>query len=327
MVSKCSFLSGLNAYITPTMPEAAIDQAYFDNVRVIAARMAHSFGYETFEGPVLDRLTHYVISYGMDLSNRSKHCAEFCGRNNVNVKDVESSLREDNVSLDDLANYIKTAPKIARVNPPKIEPAKIPEVTLKLGEERPMPSYIPSWCPKFPDGHTYMKTAVVSDVELSFGKVRTLQAENKEKTIDSLLHYTLATNENFCLFRQKHNDVLDQAKSELEKQEAALEAKRARYSSDAAAVDMFELKETTTSIVRKSVPEKFFFLKPFRVADPTQLALCQDDDEEPELPNPAENDSLPLDVTDTSYHADDSKMDLDDTDLMEMLSPDSADGN
>lgn len=71
-----------------------------------------------------------------------------------------------------------------------------------------------------------------------------------------MYRYALSTHDNYCLFRQLHETVKEKAKSELEKQEAELQAKRARYSDNVS--EMFELRETTNSIVRKTIPDYYF---------------------------------------------------------------------
>uniref|UniRef100_A0A914YX53 Uncharacterized protein n=1 Tax=Panagrolaimus superbus TaxID=310955 RepID=A0A914YX53_9BILA len=74
---------------------------------------------------------------------------------------------------------------------------------------------------------------------------------------------------------------------------------------------MFELKETTNSIVRKTIPDYYFVLKPFPVTNPTMLALCDDQEDE--------SHSTMDDQMDESKLTDGVEISLDD-----ILSPDST---
>jgi histone H3/H4 len=283
------------------------DNVIYKTVKNSIITQTNSSGFSKAESGVIDEITNLVCSYMMSISVATKQYSELAGRSTSNSFDVIAALAENGCKVSQLKEFMLKNPSIKPTTTlPKITPLPI-EPAIKLGEERSMPAYIPSFLPKFPNPHTYVKTEITSDFETSYAKARELQAQNKRNAENSLFRYALSTHDSYCLFRSLHETVKEKAKSELEKQEAELQAKRARYSDNVS--DMFELKETTNSIVRKTIPDSYFVLKPFPVANPTVLALCDDQEDETQQSDDPMNESKLTDVVDIS--------------LDDVLSPDS----
>lgn len=207
----------------------------------------------------------------MSIGLCSKQFCELSGRSTINSFDLFASLKENGFSVNELENFMMTTPSIPPLPVPEI--VSIPaDSVYRIGEERAMPAHIPSFLPKFPNSHTYVTTQVclfmylslhfafqiITDYEISYAKARELQARNKRNAENSLYRYALSTYDSYCLFGNLYEKIKEKAKSELEKQEAELQAKRARYSDTDNISDMFENKETMNSLVRKAIPDIFF---------------------------------------------------------------------
>uniref|UniRef100_A0AC34GW97 Transcription initiation factor TFIID subunit 8 n=1 Tax=Panagrolaimus sp. ES5 TaxID=591445 RepID=A0AC34GW97_9BILA len=284
------------------------DNVIFKTVKNAIIVQANAAGFVKAEGGVIDEITNIVCSYMMSISVGCKQYSELAGRSTSNSFDLITALGDNGCEITKLKEYMLKHPSVKPIKIPSVIPLPS-EPVIKVGEERSQPSHIPSFLPRFPNPHTYVNTEITSDFETSYAKARELQAQNKRNAENSLFRYALSTHENYCLFRSLHETVKEKAKSDLEKQEAEIQAKRARYSDNVS--DMFELKETTNSIVRKTIPDFYFVLKPFPVTNPTMLALCDDQDDE--LPSTVEEQMDESKLTDGGV----------DISLDDILSPDS----
>uniref|UniRef100_A0AC34QGK4 Transcription initiation factor TFIID subunit 8 n=1 Tax=Panagrolaimus sp. JU765 TaxID=591449 RepID=A0AC34QGK4_9BILA len=260
------------------------DELISRQVKKCAVFITTEAGFDEAEIGAIDDLTQILFDYIGTFAEESQELAYLAGRNAFNFVDVISSLEEGALghSTESLTKYI-VENQFQNMDKLLSKDGKVTEQQpLKIGDDRPMPGYIPSFLPKFPNPHTYIHTEVTNESEMTYARAREVLATNKRSVENSLYRYALNTHDNVCLFNVQYQQALEKARSEVEKQDAERQAKRARYG-DETTLDDFNVPETETTIVKKIIPDEFFVLKPFFLEDPTLLAISneQDDEEQP----------------------------------------------
>ncbi|KAE9553657.1 hypothetical protein FO519_003105 [Halicephalobus sp. NKZ332] len=296
------------------------DEQICRQLRKFAVYLAKEAGFEESEVGALEDLAEIIVGRIASIVEESTELAHLAGRSSFNLLDVLNCLEfiTPGYSLEDFAKFMDRYRSPSFQRPAHKDPRAHEPPQLRIGEEKVMPSYIPSFLPKFPNPHTYIKTDVTNDVEMSYRRARQLLASNKRNGENSLIRYALNIHESCCIFHEQYKKALAKTRSEIDKLEAERQAKKKRYEEDFM-VD-FEIPETEQSLIFKEIPEQFFVLNPLPVKDPTLLAITGDDQDEEE-PKKTEDGSKQNQEDEATEELQDSK--LSDTQEDELILSDS----
>jgi len=297
------------------------DEQICRQLRKFAVYLAKEAGFEDSEVGALEDLAEIIIGRIASIVEESTELAHLAGRSSFNLLDVLNCLEfiVPGYSIEDFAKFMDRYRSPFSQRPVQKDLRSHEPLPLRIGEDKQMPSYIPPFLPKFPNPHTYIRTDVTNDVEMSYRRARQLLASNKRNGENSLIRYALNLHQNSCTFHEQYKKALARTRSEIDKLEAERQAKKKRYDEDFM-VD-FEVPETEQSLVFKEIPEQFFVLNPLPVDDPTLLAIAGGDQDEEETKKTDESDSKQNPEDETNEELQDSK--LSDTQDDELILSDS----
>ncbi|CAJ0944320.1 unnamed protein product, partial [Mesorhabditis belari] len=171
--------------------------------------------------PAHETLTQLMETYILALSEGTKHAYEAATRTKPFYGDVVVSLANlgvEEASLNQfLCSQLGTAEPLV-IQTPKIEPPSRFQQSLQVGKARSHPPYIADGMPSFPDPHTYIRTEISGDPEISYDKVREYASEVDRESRKNLIDLMQRRFPTLCLFEKFHENVKEQAQQLLDDQ-------------------------------------------------------------------------------------------------------------
>ncbi|CAI5441512.1 unnamed protein product [Caenorhabditis angaria] len=191
-----------------------INEAYHNVLEQVITALCYSKGFDDIEEGALETLMLIFHNYIKRAGEQSRLACEVAGRTIVTPGDAWFALINMGSDVQKLPKYFEeTLTKMElTIHTPEIQPHDQKNVSLQLGSTQPHPSYVFEWMPPFPDTHTYIRTEITNEPDLSYSKVRTAMAHKKRNGVTSLVNYMVRTYPAFCIFQSFRNIIHKQVK-------------------------------------------------------------------------------------------------------------------
>ncbi|MFH4975973.1 hypothetical protein AB6A40_002682 [Gnathostoma spinigerum] len=311
----------------------AEELVYRKVLRQAVAAVCKQAGFELIEANLLELLTNMLLHYIMELGITTRQVTEVAGRTISTPSDVILAAIELGTSVMDLPPFLtkcRTHGSLIIATPKVQNPPNVP-TPLRVGDARPHPSHIPDYLPTFPDPHTYIRTEISGDPDLTYEKVREQAAQIKRDTEVSLKNFMLRIHPSISLFADFESKVRREAKQYLEEQsrskkarilarqskitaeelkndlkdgvdvempdifedEQSSEGQLNGYVDDVLDEEIYELEDTENSLVSRRVPEYCRIIEPILDNRPYIAALMCDE----QLDEGAESPETPVTIS------------------------------
>jgi histone H3/H4 len=293
------------------------ERIYRRIMRQSVAAICNNYGINSVESRALDLLTQMAASHLAEACRSTKLLCDHAGRTVVTPQDVFLGLLNMGTDMDELGNFLGAVRDTAPMFPAPARPSNpITPSPMHIGDPPPRPAHIPSFLPPFPDAYTYIRTEISGDPDPSYANGRELSATNKRNVENSLKNYMLGIHPTISLFSQYEEELRKEAKTTLERErnmriqsriaarnrerlerdlnasgdllDDILEDGESQKPNDIATddtnvmaeieeEDIFTLKETESSYVRRKIPAYCQVLEPFAQTRPYLSALLSDE--------------------------------------------------
>ncbi|CAD5227056.1 unnamed protein product [Bursaphelenchus xylophilus] len=200
----------------------SIDHAF---VRIMRQAVAAILLQNKIEGATmsaLDILGNLAAMHMNEICRRTRLLVENSGRSKVTAHDIEFACRDLEISIGDLCDYIQRFlidPNYPYLPEPRTVSRKPQEAPMHIGEPAPRPSHVLPFLPPFPDPHTYIRTPINIEPDVSYVRHRELCAKNKRDTDYTLITYFTTKHPTISLFRKYEEEVRAEVKEELRRRE------------------------------------------------------------------------------------------------------------
>ncbi|VDN51515.1 unnamed protein product [Dracunculus medinensis] len=193
---------------------------FLESLRQAVAAMCMQAGFETVESDVLEILTHMINSYLLELGNTTRQLTELAGRTVSTPHDAVMALIELGTRVMDLPLFLNDCSNHGTlvIGPPKLPPIVTTPNALRVGATRFHQSFFSDGLPALPDPHTYIRTEISGEPELTYEKVRDDFANLKRNSEYSLKDFMLRIHPSVSLFNSFENMLRRQAKQILSQQ-------------------------------------------------------------------------------------------------------------
>ncbi|CAK9320092.1 unnamed protein product [Citrullus colocynthis] len=176
-------------------------------LKIAAAQICQSLGFQGSKESAMDTLAEIVIVYLSDLGKMASFYSNLAGRTECNVFDIVRGLKDleapgshqdAEVSrclagsriLQEIFEYVNSVQEIPFAQPvpqfPIIKSCKVLPSFIQM-RETPPSKHIPNWLPAFPDPHTYIYTPVWNKRMTDPRTDKIEQARQRRKAEKSLL--------------------------------------------------------------------------------------------------------------------------------------------
>eukprot|EP00117_Sycon_ciliatum_P029593 scpid71694/ scgid5565/ Transcription initiation factor TFIID subunit 8; TBP-associated factor 8 len=161
-------------------------------LNVAVAALAAEAGFQRVEKLALETLTEMLQSYIMELGRSAHYGSELSCRTRPNVFDVELALADMGADIGGLRKYAFRPKRLAVNKQNRLLPSTQPK-TLRVGNQRPHPSHIPSHLPAFPDPHTYVRSPAYRKPVVDHASIREGIASQQQQTRQALAGFMVKT--------------------------------------------------------------------------------------------------------------------------------------
>ncbi|CAJ0580127.1 unnamed protein product, partial [Mesorhabditis spiculigera] len=206
-------------------PLLAESTAYRKVLKQVSAGVLGQHGFDAVPAIGLDSIARVMETYLLALCDGTKHAVESAGRSAPTVTDAMVSFA--NLGIDQEAfiqHCYRNKNEVVSIPTPRQENPQRTQNTLQVGKTRLHPPHVPESLPPFPDPHTYIKTEICADPEISYEKVRDQMAQGQRDAVRNIVDLMQRQYPSTCLFR----DYMEQTKKWAEKTVVEGEERRRR---------------------------------------------------------------------------------------------------
>uniref|UniRef100_F1L4B2 Transcription initiation factor TFIID subunit 8 n=1 Tax=Ascaris suum TaxID=6253 RepID=F1L4B2_ASCSU len=250
-----------STHSTSTYPPTAADFAYRKVLRQAVAAICKQAGFEIIESSILELLTHMISSYILEMGVVTRQFTELAGRTISTPSDVVMALIDLGIAVTELPDFLAKCRSQGSlvIAQPKVQAPPATPIPLRVGNARPHHPHIPDSLPPFPDPHTYIRTEISGDPELTYEKVRESSAQLKRNSEASLRDFMLRSHPSSSVFSSFEQRIRHEARLIVEKsamqQNARLMARQTERLNDELRKDRDEgMPDLFESNAEKSVP-------------------------------------------------------------------------
>ncbi|CAD5220540.1 unnamed protein product [Bursaphelenchus okinawaensis] len=234
-----------------------IDHAFVKIMRQAVAAIFLQNKIECATTSALDVLGNLAAMHMNEICRKTRLLLENSGRSKVTAHDVEMACRDLEIFIGDLCDYIQRFlfdSNYPYIPEPRTIVKRAPEVAMHIGDAPARPSHIPSFLPPFPDPHTYIRTPINIEPDISYVRHRELCAKNKRDTDYTLITYFTTRHPTVSLFRKYEEDVRAAARDELRRRE---ERRKERIEARVLALRRQRLERDLSLVQASNLPEDF----------------------------------------------------------------------
>uniref|UniRef100_A0A9J2PYN7 Transcription initiation factor TFIID subunit 8 n=1 Tax=Ascaris lumbricoides TaxID=6252 RepID=A0A9J2PYN7_ASCLU len=243
--------------------ESSILELLTHMISQAVAAICKQAGFEIIESSILELLTHMISSYILEMGVVTRQFTELAGRTISTPSDVVMALIDLGIAVTELPDFLAKCRSQGSlvIAQPKVQAPPATPIPLRVGNARPHHPHIPDSLPPFPDPHTYIRTEISGDPELTYEKVRESSAQLKRNSEASLRDFMLRSHPSSSVFSSFEQRIRHEARliisgdPELTYEKVRESSAQLKRNSEASLRD-FMLRSHPSSSVEKSAMQQ-----------------------------------------------------------------------
>lgn len=164
------------------------------------------FGYKTVDNTVIETLIEIFQCFLIELGRMSKNYSELAGRTIPVVADVTMGLIEMGIPIIGIETYIRSGTHLTLPQIQYMQPIRQPSL-LNVGHKQPLPNFMSSSLPQFPDSHAHVRTPTHKQPVTEYEAIREKAATQKRDIENALTKFIARTGITHNLFENNNLNI------------------------------------------------------------------------------------------------------------------------
>ncbi|CAD6198180.1 unnamed protein product [Caenorhabditis auriculariae] len=182
---------------------AHFDEGYHQVIKKVAIVICKMAGFDDLENAALETLSVLFHRCLKQIAEQARHFCEVSGRTKPSPADVLAALANTGLRFDGIPEffYHQLTQPFPSLRTPSLLPVASKRATVRLETDEPHPQYVFSWMPPFPNAHTYIRTDICDEPDISYEKVRETMAVKSRNAVRSFVNHWIRSLPSFSLFQ------------------------------------------------------------------------------------------------------------------------------